>query len=63
MSVDPIALQVTAGALRAACEDRAPVVPVGGRRSAAWGQPTLTAYLEWQRAVARLMANWTLWNA
>ena len=56
-------LDAIAAALRAACAGNAPVVPVRGRRSAAWGQPSLTAYLKWKRAVARLVGSWTLWNA
>lgn len=39
--------------LLAVCSGRSRPIPVKGRKSAAWGQPWLTAYLRWKSAVRK----------
>jgi len=36
--------------LHAIADGRAEPISTAGRRSAVWGQPTLSSYLEWKRA-------------
>lgn len=44
-------LEAIAAALKNACTTPSPVLPVAGRRSAAWGQPRLSAYWRWQHSL------------
>jgi methionyl-tRNA formyltransferase len=46
-------LGLVAAALESACGATPPPLQVAGRRSAVWGQPRLSAYWRWQRALDR----------
>jgi hypothetical protein len=50
-------LDAIAARLREVAAGTAPPIPTNGRRSAAWGQPWLSAYLRWQRHARRRHAR------